>query len=614
MLGMGSMGTVYLCRSVDDLNHLVALKEINPAVFGSQSGAISLARFRNEIAVLLSINHPNVVRIFEYLSAPGLAAYTMEYVPGGDLASYLRQHHTIALHEAVRILIQICAGVEAIAEAGITHRDLKPSNILLTDKRDVKIADFGIAKAETGPRLTAKGGVVGTIEYLSPQYLESGEVGPQGDVYAIGVMAFEMLTGQTPFAGHGILKTVELKVSASAPSIKEFIPECPGWLAEAITKALAAKKEDRFQNARELAAALIEGRERYGIPTPLRQQITKSREPPSAAPTMRRRRSLFNSHTIRLVAGGITFGIMLLVATVPFIEQGAQSSKIAALNKTNDSAPIVNQNSTAIISEPMARVSAPGDINITASGSSRLSPALVSPKIAPIFAELREEPRTLPDLLIHRPTKVGADPNIKNQPPAPKLKAVKSSAPVQIESERIRSPEDGPTIERLVFSDYLLPKNDSAVLSVEGKIKATLLYRFSDYVQWPSQPGRLDSAIRLCLFKDAAMAAQLENTLSRQQTRDGRGYNILNLKSDTPAEVLRKCDILYAGEIDDGSTMRAVRSLKGSPVLTVADEGDTAIINFVNRDEKVKFTISAEKAQEAGILIGSVLVDLALKE
>lgn len=201
-LGTGSMGMVYACRHRELQGHIVAMKVLFSEVARDE---VAAARFRNEIVASYGVSHPNVVRAYEYFRDGDLIAFTMEYIGGGDLADKISVDEKIAVPEIVRMLQQMCSGVQAIHDAGIIHRDLKPENILLTAQGDIKITDFGIARTGTGPKLTEHGGVVGTIDYVSPEYLEQGQVDARSDIYALGVLAYEMITQESPFKGKSVI-------------------------------------------------------------------------------------------------------------------------------------------------------------------------------------------------------------------------------------------------------------------------------------------------------------------------------------------------------------------------------------------------------------------------
>ena len=253
-LGAGSMGLVYACRHRELSGHLVAVKVLFPEVAQDK---IAAARFRNEIFASYGVSHPNVVRAYEYLRDGDLVAYTMEYVGGGDLADRLgRKNDKIPIPEVIKILFQMCLGVQAIHDAGIVHRDLKPENILLSKDGQVKIADFGIARMGHGPKLTEHGGVVGTIDYVSPEYMLNSQVDWRSDIYAIGILGYEMATGESPFRGDSVYATMtkRLKSDPVLPSVLR--PECPKELDAIILRAMHREVEERYQSALEVASDL----------------------------------------------------------------------------------------------------------------------------------------------------------------------------------------------------------------------------------------------------------------------------------------------------------------------------------------------------------------------
>ena len=246
-LGAGSMGLVYACRHRELAGHLVAIKVLFPEVAQDK---VAAARFRNEIVASYGVSHPNVVRAYEYFRDGDLVAYTMEFVGGGDLADQLSDPAArIEIPEIVRLLAQITSGVQSIHDAGIVHRDLKPENILLTERGDVKITDFGIARTGHGPKLTEHGGVVGTIDYVSPEYLEKGQVDSRSDIYAMGVLGYEMITGESPFRGDSVIATMTMRLRSDPKPPSSLRSECPAQLDAIILKAMARDPEDRYQTS-----------------------------------------------------------------------------------------------------------------------------------------------------------------------------------------------------------------------------------------------------------------------------------------------------------------------------------------------------------------------------
>ena len=249
-LGSGQMGLVYACEHKELKGHKVAVKVLFPEVANDE---VAAARFRNEIFASYGVSHPNVVRAYEYLKDGDLVAYTMEYVEGGDLADRLEEAAGgLPIEESISILKQICLGVQAIHDAGIVHRDLKPENILLDNQGIVKIADFGIARTGHGPRLTEHGGVLGTIHYVSPEYMLNSQVDWRSDIYAIGIIAYEMIVGDTPFKGDSVYQAMSKRLNSDPTPPSKLREECPAELDRIVLRATNRDPEKRYQSAAEI--------------------------------------------------------------------------------------------------------------------------------------------------------------------------------------------------------------------------------------------------------------------------------------------------------------------------------------------------------------------------
>ncbi len=248
-LGSGSMGSVYACKNQVLQGQIVAMKVLFPEV---ASDKVASARFKNEILASYEVSHPNVVRAYEYLTDRELVAYTMEYVGDGDLASKLGADERIPIAEIIRLLSQMSAGCQAIHDAGIVHRDLKPENILLTAEGNVKIADFGIARNRHGPKLTEHGGVVGTIDYVAPEYMLKSQVDWRSDIYALGILAYEMVSGESPFKGESVYATMTKRLKTDPHPPSRLRPECPPELDRIILKAMQRDPENRYQASMDM--------------------------------------------------------------------------------------------------------------------------------------------------------------------------------------------------------------------------------------------------------------------------------------------------------------------------------------------------------------------------
>jgi len=254
-LGAGSMGLVYACRHRDLQGHLVAIKVLFPEVAQDK---VAAARFRNEIFASYGVSHQNVVRAYDYIRDGDLVGYTMEYVGGGDLADRISNpDDKVSIEDILDILSQMCLGVQAIHDAGIVHRDLKPENILLSKDGQVKIADFGIARTGHGPKLTEHGGVVGTIDYVSPEYMLNSHVDWRSDIYAIGILAYEMIAGESPFRGDSVYATMTKRLKSDPAPPSGSREDCPPELDRIILKAMARDPETRYQSTLEMYRDLM---------------------------------------------------------------------------------------------------------------------------------------------------------------------------------------------------------------------------------------------------------------------------------------------------------------------------------------------------------------------
>jgi len=247
----GPERSIYICRRLDSPDQTVAVKLFSPTDKGSDVKA-AVERLKREVLLSYTITHPNVLCLLELIEEENLYGYTMEFTDGGDLRDQLHGGATVPIDHCVFLLKQICSGVQAIHDGGIIHRNLKPDHILLTKEGRVKISDFGAAQVKRLQGSRTEEGVKGTINYLSPECILDGLVDRRTDVYSIGVIAYEMLTGSTPFESDNMIETLSKRAQFDPPAVDTINSECPSKLNRIILKALARSPENRYSSAEKM--------------------------------------------------------------------------------------------------------------------------------------------------------------------------------------------------------------------------------------------------------------------------------------------------------------------------------------------------------------------------
>ncbi|MFO7979695.1 MAG: protein kinase [Candidatus Aminicenantes bacterium] len=269
-LGKGGMGRVY--RAIDKkLNEEVALKLIKPEISTDKK---TIQKFSNELRLARKIAHKNIGRMYELMDEKGTHFITMEYVPGEDLKSFIRRAAPLSTARTLSIAKQVCEGLSEAHQLGVIHRDLKPQNIMIDKQGNTRIMDFGIARSLKEKGITGAGVMIGTPEYMSPEQVEGRDVDQRSDIYSLGVILYEMVTGQVPFEGDTPF-TVGVKHKSETPKDpKELNTQMPDEFSQVILRCLEKNKENRFQDAEELRSELEKIEQ--GIPTTERK-IPKKR-------------------------------------------------------------------------------------------------------------------------------------------------------------------------------------------------------------------------------------------------------------------------------------------------------------------------------------------------
>ena len=297
LLGQGGMGAVYKARDLE-LDRMVALKLIRPQLAKNPD---ILRRFKQELILARQVTHKNVIRIFDLGQSDGVKFITMDFVEGQDLRHLLLEKGKFPPQEAARLMLQICRALEAAHGEGVIHRDLKPHNIMLDGSGRAYVMDFGIARSAYLPGMTQTGVLVGTPEYMSPEQARGEKLTERSDLFSLGVIFYELLSGESPYPADAPLATLWKRLQEKPKPPIEVNPEIPKILNDIVMKALEMEPENRWASAREMAEQL----EIWLGPTAGSSMILVPAKP--SAPYWKWAAAGLG---VLLVAGGIAFRVM----------------------------------------------------------------------------------------------------------------------------------------------------------------------------------------------------------------------------------------------------------------------------------------------------------------
>lgn len=250
-IGEGGMGLVYRARYVVNDREL-AVKMVPADV----TDKTALARFEREMAVLKNLKHPNIVRCFGGVCEDKQRFYAMELVPGGSLEDLLQQRKKFSWEQVVEYGLQMCAALECSHRHGVIHRDVKPGNFLIAANGRLKLSDFGLASVSASRRITQSGKTAGTFLYMAPEQIRGKELSPQTDLYALGCVLFELLSGRPPFVAETPAATLHMHCKTPPPKLSGLVLDCPKQLEQLIEQLLSKEPDARPESAAAVAKAL----------------------------------------------------------------------------------------------------------------------------------------------------------------------------------------------------------------------------------------------------------------------------------------------------------------------------------------------------------------------
>jgi eukaryotic-like serine/threonine-protein kinase len=248
LLGQGGMGAVYKARD-KEVDRIVGLKVIRPDL--ARDPAI-LARFKQELVLARQVTHRNIIRIYDLNEASGVKFITMEFIEGEDLRSVLLREGKLSQKEAVGIILQVCAGLQAAHGEGVIHRDLKPSNIMRHGAGRVVVMDFGLARTVVGDGMTRTGMMLGTIEYMSPEQAMAKELDARSDQFAVGLIFYELLSGSMPYRADSAVASLVKRTHERAVPLTDVDSSIPQELSQIVSKCLELDPAGRFSSMQEL--------------------------------------------------------------------------------------------------------------------------------------------------------------------------------------------------------------------------------------------------------------------------------------------------------------------------------------------------------------------------
>ena len=254
LIGVGGMANVYKAYDVLE-NRVVAVKILREEYMNNDE---FMRRFRNESRAISLLDHPNIVKVYDVIFSNRIQSIVMEYIDGITLKDYIEQEHVLRWKEALHFTVQILRALQHAHDKGIVHRDIKPQNIMLLSDGTIKITDFGIARFSRSENQTMTDKAIGSVHYISPEQAKGDTTDAKADIYSVGVMMYEMLSGKLPFESDSPVSVAIKQIADTATPLRELNPAVPEALAAITERAMAKEPRERYPSAQAMLADIDE--------------------------------------------------------------------------------------------------------------------------------------------------------------------------------------------------------------------------------------------------------------------------------------------------------------------------------------------------------------------
>ena len=631
---------VYRCRDRNLRDRVIALKLLFPQV---TDGANFSARFMKEVMYSYEINHRNVVRTYDFIDKPEMTAITMEFVEGGDLHALIRGEEQLSFAQIVGLLLQMCAGVKAIHDVDVVHRDLKPENILITRDGVVKIADFSAAWNENATQLTKHGGIVGSLSYISPEYFEQGKLDSRTDLYALGVIAYEIITGVNPNEGATMVDVMRSRLNSESTPPEALRPDCPAELSRIVQKAMKSDPSQRYQTVDEMIVDLTNFAtdEKYQLEEEddsLSEILGRVLPRGDTREIIRLRRKSFANRVFSSIstfillfcAGWLALGYPLptwlpiarnaAIQQIPIEEQPAWGPLYGPAESWAEG-PLYGPAEMTIAERKRAE-----EIRLAKLRAEELEEKVKkmqedekvkaedAKRAAEELKKLQEEAKAAEEQRKAAEDKLAKQLAALDQPMAKPAQETKSSTrATTAEAADTASTSDAAPDQLAKLQPPPEPEKIKMTeeLKFEYQVKAMLMYRFTDHITWNAERAERNSGkINLCILGDDTISNYLNRVAKSRKLKIRRKFSVKKVSVRGSASTFASCDMAFVSG-RGGTSNKLVKKLHKAGVLTITERLSSGIISFFVRRGSIKFDINEKEAETIGVTIGPKLIQLS---